>query len=88
MVTLDDLRAALAKLDHLPGQTVVVLAKDGEGNGFSPLAEVEDAMYEAETTWSGDRYLTEEQRGAEDDPDDWSEAPDGAVPAVFLWLTN
>ncbi|MFD0053031.1 hypothetical protein ACFVHR_04805 [Streptomyces sp. NPDC127168] len=85
---LADLRAALSNLDHLPDDTLVVLAKDAEGNGFSPLVEVEHAMYRAETTWSGERYLTEEQRLAEAEPDDWSEAPDDAVPAVFLWPVN
>jgi hypothetical protein len=86
-MTLAELRAQLAALD-LPDDTIVVLAKDGEGNGFSPAVEVEHAMYLAESTWSGDRYLTEEQRQAETDPDNWSEAPDDAVPAVFLWPTN
>jgi hypothetical protein len=86
-MTLAELRAQLAALD-LPDDTIVVLAKDAEGNGFSPAAEVEHAMYLAESTWSGGRYLTEDQRQAETDPDDWSEAPDDAVPAVFLWPTN
>ena len=86
-MTLAELRAALDALD-LPGDTIVVLAKDGEGNGFSPAVEAEHAMYYANTTWSGERYLTEEQRAAETDPDDYSEAPDDAVPAVFLWPTN
>ncbi len=36
-MTLAELRAALAKLDHLPDETKVILAKDAEGNGFSPL---------------------------------------------------
>lgn len=86
-VTLAELRAQLEALD-LPGDTIVVLAKDGEGNGFSPAAEVEHAMYSADSTWSGERYITETERQAQDDPDDWFEAPDDAVPAVFLWPTN
>lgn len=86
-MTLAELRAQLEALD-LPGDTIVVLAKDGEGNGFSPAVEAEHAMYWADTTWSGERYLTEEQRLAETDPDDHYEAPDDAVPAVFLWPTN
>lgn len=45
-------------------------------------------MYWAETTWSGEHYLSEEQRLAKDEPDDWSPAPDDAVPAVFLWPVN
>jgi hypothetical protein len=87
-MTLDELRAQLAKLDHLPGDTIVVLAEDAEGNGFSPLAEVEEAMYLAESTYSGERYMTEELRLAQEHPDDWSECPDDAVRAVFLWPTN
>jgi hypothetical protein len=87
-VTLDELRTAIAKLDHLPGDTPVVMSKDAEGNGFSPLVEVDPGMYLAETTYSGEHYMTEEQRQAEPNPDEYSEAPDGAVPAVFLWPTN
>lgn len=85
---LATLRAQLAELDHLPGDTIVVLAKDGEGNGFSPLAEVEDAMYDADSTYSGERYMTDAAYTALDDPDDYSQAPESAVPAVFLWPTN
>lgn len=86
-MTLDELRAALDAL-KVPGDTLVVLAKDGEGNGFSPAVEADHAMYLADTTWSGERYLTDEARLAETDTDDWSEAPDDAVHAVFLWPTN
>lgn len=86
-MTLAELRAALDALD-LPDDTIVVLSKDGEGNRFSPLDEAEHAMYAAETTWSGDRYLTEEERQAQDDPDEYSEAPDDAVHALFLWPVN
>lgn len=85
---LATLRAQLAELDHLPGETIVVMSKDGEGNGFSPLAEVETAMYEATTTWMGERYLSDEDREETGEPDEYSEAPESAVPAVFLWPTN
>lgn len=84
-MTVADLRAQLAQF---PDDVIVVLAKDGEGNGFSPLCEAIPAMYLAESTWSGEHYPTEEQRLAEDDPDDYDPAPDDAVPAVFLWPTN
>lgn len=87
-MTLDDLRTQLQALAHLSGDTLVVLAKDGEGNGFSPLAEAEPAMYAADTTWSGERYLTDEQRQATGEPDECSEPPDDAVPALFLWPVN
>ncbi|MGW3932922.1 hypothetical protein ACWECC_33235 [Streptomyces microflavus] len=87
-MTLAELRTALAKLDHLSGEAIVVLAKDSEGNAFSPLDEVDPSMYQAETEWSGERYMTETARQAKDDPDDYAKAPDGAVLAIFLWPTN
>lgn len=86
-MTLDELRAELAELD-LPGNTIVVLAKDGEGNGFSPLADTEEAMYDAESTYSGDRYMTDEDRETTGEPDEYNAAPDSAVVALFLWPTN
>lgn len=85
---LAELRRQIAALDHLPDNTPVVLAKDAEGNGFSPLDEAETGMYLAQTTWYGEHYLTEEQRLAKDDPEDWFEAPDNAVLAIFLRPVN
>jgi hypothetical protein len=87
-MTLDELRAELAKLDHLPGNTIVVMSEDAEGNGFSPLAEVETAMYLAESTFAGERHPTDEQVDADPGYDDEDRAPEGSVPAVFLWPTN
>lgn len=84
-LTVADLQAALALL---PSDMLVVLAKDGEGNGFSPLSEAESAMYAADSTWSGERYMTEEQRQATGEPDEYSPAPADAVPALFLWPVN
>jgi hypothetical protein len=86
-MTIDDLRRQLDALG-VPGDTPVILSKDAEGNGFSPACEAEVAMYAAETTWSGEHYMTEEDRRATGQPDEYSEAPDDAVRAVFLWPTN
>ncbi|MEW2267875.1 hypothetical protein [Streptomyces sp. NPDC047868] len=86
-MTLAELRQQLDAL-NLPDDTIVILAKDAEGNGHSPLVEADHAMYLADTTWSGERYMPEAQRLAEENPDDWTQAPDDAVPAVFLWPTS
>jgi hypothetical protein len=49
-----ELVAALADADP---EAEVVLQKDSEGNGYSPLNGADlDAVYVAETTWSGDVY--------------------------------
>lgn len=84
-LTVADLQAALALL---PSDMPVILAKDNEDNGFSPLTEAGPAMYAADTTWSGGHYMTEEQRRATGEPDEYSPAPDDAVPALFLWPVN
>lgn len=58
-------------LDYLatqPRDRKVVLAKDAEGNGFSPLAEVSEELYAAESTWSGsivDQAVHNEEEGIE-----------------------
>lgn len=74
----------IAKLATLPSGMPVVLATDAEGNGFSPLATIADALYEAGSPYSGQWYATAEQRAVANDGE-WDEAPKCAVPAVFLW---
>lgn len=55
-MTVQQLRDALK---DLPDDMEVILQKDGEGNGYSPLSDVDaEAIYVAESTWSGDVYST------------------------------
>ena len=84
-MTLAELRAQLDAL-NLPDDTPVILARDAEGNGYSPIHSVDDLLYDTESPYSGQMYATAEMRAAE--PDEWDEAPDSAIPAVFLWPTN
>lgn len=47
----------IRKLQKEDPESVVVLQSDSEGNGYSPLADVDsDAVYIPETTWSGKVY--------------------------------
>lgn len=72
MVTVAQLRAALASL---PDEAYVVLQKDSEGNGYSPLAvDGEDrtpaaypVWYVPDSTWAGEVY------NLEPDPDEADE---------------
>ncbi len=83
-MTTDELIALLQK--H-PGR-LVVLAKDSEGNGFSPLADHWACAYRASTTWYGDagfETLTKKDRDQGYDDDDL--ITDG-VPALVLWPVN
>jgi hypothetical protein len=67
----------IAQLQQLPPNNIVVQAKDGEGNGFSPVAEVAVGLYAADTTWSGEFWTPD----AEDDEKE-------AESAVCLWPIN
>lgn len=64
-------------LDYLatqPRDRPVILAKDAEGNAYSPLSEADEGYYIAESTWSGEVHF----------PDDEDEdEPEGALPVVL-----
>lgn len=65
-------------IDYLstrPRDQLVVLAKDAERNGYSPLETIEDSYYLADSTWSGE--LVGNGDGFE-----------GVVPAVVLGPVN
>ncbi|OPC84205.1 hypothetical protein B4N89_27675 [Embleya scabrispora] len=91
--TLGALRRAMAALASLPDDTPVILAKDSEGNGYSPFAGTSEGMYFAESSYAGSRYLTDDELAEEmaQPGSGWSEddgAPEGSVLAVFLTPIN
>jgi len=46
-------------INYLKGfdpETEIVLQKDSEGNGYSPLAGADEGYYVPDSTWSGDFY--------------------------------
>jgi hypothetical protein len=69
-MTVAELRDFLETID---GERLVVLQKDAEGNGFSPLDGYWQGAYRAETTWYGDaglEALTDKHREAGYDDED------------------
>lgn len=57
LLTVGQLRA---RLEGLPDDMPVILEKDAEGNGYSPLSSADtEYLYEPESTWSGDVYPLE-----------------------------
>lgn len=47
-------------IEHLPDDMEIIIQKDSEGNGFSPLSEVDDnCIYIPDSTLSGDVYSKE-----------------------------
>ncbi len=70
----------IAELRTMPQESIVVLQKDAEGNGYSPLRGTDaSAVYVAENGYSGTAY------GAEDIADGYGE---GGVPCVVLHPVN
>lgn len=65
----------LEALKDIGDDALVVLARDGEGNGFSPLDEVGEYRYLPETKWSG--VLVDEDPAGPD-----------VVTALVLWPVN
>lgn len=69
----------------------VILQKDAEGNGYSPLVGVDDnAAYIPDTTWSGDvrRQTLSEADIARGFGEDDLTADPSAVPALVLYPVN
>lgn len=49
----------IEELKKLPPESQVILQRDAEGNGYSPLYCVDgDAIYVPDTTWSGAVFST------------------------------
>ena len=61
---------------------VVILQKDGEGNGYSPLDSADHAWYEPESTWHGECPHPDDIRDGD------VVLSDKAVKAVVLYPVN
>jgi len=86
---MTDMSTAGELLDYLatqPRDRKIILQKDAEGNGYSPLADAAERMYAPDSTWSGEIYQTPEAVAAE--PGEWSAAPDDAERVIVLGPVN
>lgn len=72
-------------LATVPRAQPVIVARDAEGNEYSPLSGGVERMYEADGPRGGEVRLTPEQRAEQDNPDDWGVARDDAVRAIVLY---
>lgn len=86
---MPDLSTAGELADYLakqPRDRKIVLQKDAEGNGYSPLADATEEMYAADSTWSGEIYPVPES--PEGQSDDYDQAPDDAERVIVLGPVN
>jgi hypothetical protein len=86
-------RELIAILSDMDPDRVVIMQKDADGNGYSPLRDEgvhDDSVYIAETTWHGEvKYaeLTPELESCGYSEEDCAEPGDG-VPCVVLVPIN
>jgi len=74
-MTVKELKKLLSTEDDM---TEIVMSRDEEGNGFSPLADVGKGIYVAESTWAGELYNEDDE-----------EAPlSEGKKVICLWPTN
>jgi hypothetical protein len=78
----------IEKLKQEDPKRIVVMAKDSEGNSYSPLASFWAGAYCAENTWSGEVGF--EKLTPEDEKDGFTEDDvlEGGRPAIILSPTN
>ncbi len=77
------------ELSLLPDDMEVILQKDSEGNGYSPLSGADpNAVYIPDSTWSGQVYSTKwSADDADMDEDEWEQLK--AKPkALILYPVN
>jgi methylmalonyl-CoA mutase cobalamin-binding subunit len=83
-ITVQDLIDALKECDP---KAIIICSMDSEGNGYSPLSGIDpDALYVAESQWSGQTYLAEltpEAREAGLTDEDVYTGGDGVKAVVF-----
>lgn len=89
-MTLGELREKLERIPKEYDGCLVVLQKDAEGNGYSPLAGVdEDTIYVPDSTWSGDVYsLHWTAEDADMTEEEWEEFKVGGDRAVVFYPVN
>lgn len=94
-LTVGDLRELLNAIDPEHDDNMVVLSEDAEGNGFSPLVEAEQAIYQPIRTWMGERgHLEDGEDAWSSDPAEWTDIGYEDHPelkprrALILWPVN
>lgn len=84
-MTVKELKKLLEKVDD---NRIVIMSSDGEGNTYSPLADIDDSKnYTPDSTWSGDigiEELTPELINGGYTEEDVSDGE----PALILYPTN
>jgi len=71
------IKELIEALSLFPQEREVIMARDPEGNGYSPLSDIDRCLYLPETSYSGEIFDEQDKTEFED-----------AVPAIVLWPIN
>ena len=85
------IKELITKLEKYNPEAIVIVQKDSEGNGYSPLYAADDGHYQATSTYSGKPVLVEltpELRQLGFSEDDLARGDGEVSEAVFLIPTN
>lgn len=84
-MTVKELIEQLQKIENK--DRIVIMSKDAEGNDYSPLYDLSEKSYKAETTWYGEvspEFLTDEMKD-----EGWTDEDiKGGEPALVLGPVN
>jgi len=80
----------IKQLSEMDPELDVIMQKDAEGNGYSPCAGADnDAIYVAETTWSGEVWTPSwSAEDADMEEDEWDEFKQKHPRCVVLYPIN
>jgi hypothetical protein len=76
-------RELIEELSKMDGGAIVVLSKDTEGNGYSPLSSIVPGEYQEQSSWSGEFFELDTIGD-----DNYFQPDEDSVEAVCLWPTN
>lgn len=85
MLTVGEFITELQKLDPC---RVLVMAKDAEGNGFSPLGGLWEGAYKPDSTWSGQVGFESPASAVANGYDAFEDVLEGGQPCVVLTPVN
>lgn len=78
----------IAKLQKVDPNRLVVMSKDGEGNGFSPLCNLVESKYRSDSTWSGEIGLEKLTPSLKKQGYSEEDVMEDGIKALVLWPTN
>jgi hypothetical protein len=89
-MTVKELKQALAELDSKYDDHLVIMQKDSEGNGYSPMYQMDkEAFYVPDNTWSGEVYAKSTTASEMDmDEESWKNLKTQGQDCIVVVPTN